>query len=503
MYKRSATQRTAKARITGLPDRNPCLLHPRIDKRLFKLWRFTLVEDKSRRVYLRAPSGVVEKTTSTRRSPVLAIKRAALLKHEVEERVATQLKPQTIEKTPLKILQVHNFYGSEAPSGENKVVDEERDLLTRAGHSVTLFSRHSDSIRSKGLWGKLVGGFSTPWNPYAAADLARSASALRPDIVHVHNTFPLISPAAFPALNGKAPRVLTLHNYRLFCAAGIPMREGSICTECLDTRSVAPAMRYRCYRQSLPATLPLAANIALHRKRGTWQRNVDAFIVFSEFQRDTMIAAGLPSELVHIKPNFYDGMPEVLPQETRSLDVVFVGRLTPEKGVHTLIEAWRSWGAAAPHLTLIGDGDQRVTLEGKAKGLPISFLGQLPAEAAVAAIAKAKLLVLPSECFEGFPMVLGEAFAHGTPVAVSDIGPLPSYVEPPDAGITFPPGNAKALYTQIAQLWGDQAAVAKKGANARRAFEAEYTADANLDRLYEIYDAASQVYHARGAQEAL
>jgi glycosyltransferase involved in cell wall biosynthesis len=288
-----------------------------------------------------------------------------------------------------------------------------------------------------------------------------------------------------------------LHNYRLFCAAGIPMRHGAICTDCLDRRSVGPALRHGCYRDSCAATAPLAAGIALHRMRGTWHKDVDAFIVFSEFQRDKMIATGLPAERIHIKPNFYDGDPAVTPWADRHRDIVFVGRLTREKGVHSLIAAWRHWGADAPRLTLIGDGDDRAALEKAAQGLPVEFLGQRPAPEAIASIAAARLLILPSECFEGFPMVFGEAFAHGTPIAASHLGPLPALLEPVDAGITFPAADPAGLHKAVAALWSDPVRLAAKAANARTAFEAHYTARANLERLHEIYDAARAVFDAR------
>ena len=397
------------------------------------------------------------------------------------------------------ILQVHNYYGSTAPSGENLVVDRERAMLEAAGHPVTTFTRHSDTIRNMGAWGKVLGGLSTPWNPVAAQALRDQARRDAPDIIHVHNTFPLISPAIFPALAGIAPRVITLHNYRPFCAAGIPMRHGTICTECLDSRSVSPALRHGCYRDSRAATAPLAASIALHRMRGTWHKDVDAFIVFSEFQRDKMIAAGLPAERIHIKPNFYDGDPTVTPWAHRQRDIVFVGRLTREKGVHSLIAAWRHWGADAPQLTLIGDGDDRAVLEKAAQGLPVEFLGQRPAPEAIAAIAAARLLILPSEWFEGFPMVFGEAFAHGTPIAASHLGPLPALLEPADAGITFPAADPAGMQRVLAELWSDPAKMAAKAANAHAAFKAHYTARANLERLREIYNAARATFEGRRA----
>ncbi|WP_284123830.1 glycosyltransferase family 4 protein [Parerythrobacter aestuarii] len=393
---------------------------------------------------------------------------------------------------PLRILQVHNYYGSSAPSGENGVVDLERAVLLEAGHDVRLFSRHSDTIRAQGALGLLKGAVSTPWNKAAADDLCQQVAGFQPAIVHTHNTFPLISPAIFKALRGKAARVLTLHNYRLFCPAGIPMREEKVCTLCLDRHSAWPALRHGCYRNSRLATAPLALTVELHRRIGTWANEVDAFIVLSEFQKELMAEAGLPADKLHVKPNFYTGNPSVTDWGDRSGEIVFVGRLSREKGVHTLLEAWRHWGADAPRLKLFGDGDDREELMRQSVGLPIEFAGQVSPKEAVAAIANARLMVLPSEWFEGFPMVIAEAFAHGTPIAASEIGPLDTIVRTAGAGTSFPAANARVMQARIAELWSDQAALARCSSNARTAFEQHFTAEATVSRLREIYAAAQE-----------
>jgi glycosyltransferase involved in cell wall biosynthesis len=186
---------------------------------------------------------------------------------------------------------------------------------------------------------------------------------MRPDVVHVHNTFPLISPSIFHAIGHRAARVLTLHNYRIFCAAAIPMRHGRVCTECLDSRSVLPSLRYGCYRDSRAATVPLAAGVALHRRLGTWSNHVEAFISLTEFQRELLSWSGLPTAKIRVKPNFYPGRPTVIPWQEREPSVVFAGRLTAEKGVSTLIRAWKLWGEEALQLELVGDGELRPDLE--------------------------------------------------------------------------------------------------------------------------------------------
>jgi glycosyltransferase involved in cell wall biosynthesis len=400
----------------------------------------------------------------------------------------------------MKVLLAHNYYGSSAPSGENQVFEVEATLLRQHGHDVSECIRQSDAIRDKGAWGVVKGALSTPWNPFAAAAIKQAVAAMQPDVVHAHNTYPLLSPAIFHAIGYRAARVLTLHNYRLFCPAAIPMRAGQVCTDCMDRRSVLPALWHGCYRDSRLATLPLAANVALHRLLGTWTKQVDAFIALTEFQRERMIEAGLPADLVHVKPNFYHGNPAIVPWADRKPSVVFAGRLSAEKGVPALVRAWLTWGASAPELRILGDGDLRGELErlaATASEVPIRFLGQLGGDAAQEEIARASLLVLPSECFEGFPMVVREAFAFGTPAAVSNVGPLPSIVLQGKNGVLFAPGEPLSLLAAVRMVWETAGELERLAAGARRTFEALYTEEANYRMLMAIYAQAMGVSQRR------
>jgi glycosyltransferase involved in cell wall biosynthesis len=390
----------------------------------------------------------------------------------------------------VRILLVHNYYGAAAPSGENVAFELERDLLRRHGHEVRTFVRSSDELRSRGVVGLLRGAAATPWNPWMAAALRREVEAFRPQVVHAHNTFPLLSPAIFPAVGLRAARVLTLHNYRLFCPAAIPARQGLPCTECLDQRSVAPAIRHGCYRGSRAATVPLALGVALARALSLWRRHVEAFIALTPFQRDLVVGAGLPADRVFVKPNFYPGRPSPVPWPDRREAAVFVGRLSEEKGLGHLLEAWAAWGAAAPPLRVAGEGPLRGALEARARALGldrVTFLGRLPQQEAEAEIARARLLLLPSTWFEGFPMVLREALAFGTPAAVSAVGPLPGLVEHGRAGLVFRPGDPASLLGEVRRAWESPGALEALGAAARRAFEERYAEAGNHAALLRIY----------------
>ena len=263
-----------------------------------------------------------------------------------------------------------------------------------------------------------------------------------------------------------------------------------ICTACLDLQSVWPAVRYGCYRTSHLATLPLAANVALHRALGTWQHQVDAFVALTEFQRVTMVNAGLPAEKVHVKPNYFPANPAVVPWVERGEYAVFAGRLSEEKGVRSLVKAWAAWGDTAPELRIIGDGPLRTELEKASSGVPIRLLGQLPTQETISHISNAKLQLLPSECYETFGLVLVEAFAVGTPSAVSNLGPLPTIVKHGINGVVFEAALPQSLLTIVRSAWHEPGLLEKLGAGARKSFETLYNEDVNYECLMGIYEAA-------------
>jgi glycosyltransferase involved in cell wall biosynthesis len=367
-------------------------------------------------------------------------------------------------------------------------IERERKLLCDHGHEVAVLTRHSDEIRSYGFLGACRGALATIWNPWMARAVRKKVDLFRPHVVHVHNMFPLISPSIFSAIGTRAKRVLTLHNYRAVCPAAIPMRHGKVCTLCIDKKCVWSAIRYGCYRNSRVATVPLAMNVALHRTLRTWQNQVDAFIVLSDFQRHMMENAGFPKGKMFVKPNFLLGSPRIKAWIDKEPAIVFVGRLSEEKGIRTLISAWKLWKKNAPELRVIGDGPLRDTLTMQSKDLPVRFLGHLCSQETQREIAKAKLIVVPSECYETFGMVVIEAFAHGTPVAVSSLGALPYIVQDGITGVVFPPADPRELLDKVSECWVDDTRLAKMGIAARSQFEKMYTEEINYQQLMAIYE---------------
>lgn len=278
---------------------------------------------------------------------------ATAAKEMVESRYTEEANYAALQKIygeAKRVLLVHNYYGSTAPSGENKVFEAEKAMLEKRDVCVEVYTRHSDEIRGiqgvgvggrcKKLWGLVEGAMCTVANPFAAREIARKIKAFKPEVVHFHNTFPLISPLALKAAHLAGCKVvMTLHNYRTVCPAGIPMRDGRVCSLCLDKRCVKDAIKYCCYRESLMATLPLAINVWWYRNR--WVKWVDKFIVLSEFQKRKMVESGWPEEKLVVKGNFTEVSDKpIVPASERKDEILYVGRLSCEKGVFTLIEAW-------------------------------------------------------------------------------------------------------------------------------------------------------------------
>ena len=393
----------------------------------------------------------------------------------------------------MRILLVHNYYGSSAPSGENKVFEAEKTMLERHGHEVAVYTRHSDEIRNGNviarLLGKIKGAMCTVGNPFAAWAVAKKCKGFKPDVVHFHNTFPLISPLAVRAASRYAPVVMTLHNYRTACAAGVPTRGGKVCSLCLEKKCIWDGVKHRCYRGSLLATLPLASNIALYRRR--LPRWVSRFIVLSVFQEKRMVRVGLPGEKIVVKGNSISHGECVANSEKKD-QFVYVGRLSPEKGVPTLLSAWRLIGnETGCKLILIGDGDNRSEYESQALGLNVEFMGKQSNDVVREVMARSMSVVLPSECWEGMPITVLESFAEGTPCIVSDLGALPEYIRSGELGEVFEAGNAESLAAAIKRLLlrSDYDEIC---AAAKREVEAKYSEESNYRQLMGIYEGVSK-----------
>jgi glycosyltransferase involved in cell wall biosynthesis len=284
------------------------------------------------------------------------------------------------------------------------------------------------------------------------------------------------------------------------------MRADHVCTDCYDRNSVIPGLRHGCYRGRL-RTMPVAAMIALHKGLHTWTRKVDAFIAQSEYQRDRLAAAGLPPRNLFVKPHFCATPPEVVPWSGRVDKVVHIGRLSKQKGVQVLLDAWSRLGESAPALELIGDGPDRAVYERQARVLGldrrVQFLGLVSEERKQAALSTAKLLIMPTLWFETFGLVIAEAFAWGVPVVCSNLSCLPSIITDGRNGRLFPPGDSAALAATVRGLWERQDEMMSMANFARETHERRHRADDNIGELEEIYAAAreNRARQARGYGE--
>jgi glycosyltransferase involved in cell wall biosynthesis len=394
----------------------------------------------------------------------------------------------------MKIAVVHNTY--QRPGGEDMVVAAETSLLERYGHKVVRYSRSNDEIAA----------MSRPERFFMVKDLIHSEKSKKelhallrtekPDVVHVHNTFMMMSPSVYEACwDAGIPVVQTLHNYRLLCPGWSLSRNGEVCEECLN-HGLWRGVWHGCYRDSKLMTAAVALMLQVHRAKGTWNESIDGYVALTNFARKKFIQGGLPGAAVHVKPNFLAEDPGERTSEGRS--VLFIGRLSAEKGVKVLVEAWKKISAPIP-LVIMGDGPLRHLLEAEAptRGLAnITFTGWRTRAEILVAMKQASVVVIPSVWYEGFPMTLVEAFACGTPVICSNLGGLGEIVEDGRTGLHFRAGDAEDLASKMEWAWNQPAALSSMGRAARQHFEKSYTADTNYQQLLQIYE-KSIAYAAR------
>jgi glycosyltransferase involved in cell wall biosynthesis len=390
---------------------------------------------------------------------------------------------------PMKVLVLHSRYTE--LGGEDIAVESEEQLLATQGHTVLPYRRNNAEIEQLTLVQRAVLPGTTVWSNKSLVEVRHLALDQQPDVAHFHNTFPLISPAAYSACrSARIPVVQTLHNYRLLCPAATFFRDGKPCECCMGKRVPWPAVRYACYRGSRTATGTVAAMLAIHRVLGTWMEMIDIYIAGTEFARDKFIAGGLPAAKIVVKPNF------VHPDPGADRDVsgyaLFVGRLSPEKGLGTLLAAWKQLGGKIP-LLIAGDGPMRSELEALVQQqslFEIQFLGRLDRQAVFAAMKRARFLVVPSECYENFPVTIVEAYARGTPTIVAGHGALKEIVADQRTGLHFVPGDAEDLARKAEWAWTHPREMEEIGQAGRAEFVAKYSADRNYHMLMDIYKRA-------------
>jgi glycosyltransferase involved in cell wall biosynthesis len=386
----------------------------------------------------------------------------------------------------MRILQLHNRY--QVTGGEEGVVQAEQQLLRDRDHAVQLLEVSNDHISSP--LDKAQVAIKAIYSSAAKRQVAQAIADFQPDVVHVHNFFPLLSPAVYDACNDRqVPVVQTLHNYRLACPKAMFFRAGEICETCLETGSPWPGVKYGCYRGSSTQTAVIASMLTIHGWRKTWQERVNAFIALTEFQRQKMIQAGLPSDRLHVKPNFLDANPE--PRQIPAVPFVLsVGRLSEEKGIDVAIAAY-THNPNLPLLKIVGDGPIRAALEQQVQAANLNhkiiFLGRQDKSQVLALMRQAIALIFPSIWYEGFPLTIVEAFGCGLPVIASHLGSMAEIVEHAVTGLHFPAQNPVALATQIDYLTQQPTIQTTLSQNTQQVYQARYTPDINYKQLIDIY----------------
>lgn len=352
------------------------------------------------------------------------------------------------ENKKLRILMVHNYY--QIPGGEDTVVANEKKMLEDHGHIVILYSRHNSEIKQMSKLQKLGLPFTTVFNPRTYGEIKNLIKQHQIDIVHVHNTLNLVSPAVYYAgLKCGVPVIQTVHNFRLLCPGATFYRDGHICEDCVE-QGLWCAVRHKCYRESRMQTLACVISTAIHRMTGVYGKI--NYICLTEFNKEKLLKLKqISPDRVFVKPNFVESTGEIIPQKQRENQFIFAGRLDKLKGIDVLLEAWKRMGENAPKLIVCGTGPMEEWCKKYIEDnkVNIELRGLVPNSEAKKLIANSKALILPTQLYEGFPMSIVEAFSVGTPVICSDLGNAGSIVEEGVTGCKFQPDSPKSIVKAI------------------------------------------------------
>jgi glycosyltransferase involved in cell wall biosynthesis len=381
---------------------------------------------------------------------------------------------------PSRILLIHAYYRERG--GEETVVAAESELLRSHGHVVEeLRFDNASWAGMQGVSGRLRQALETIWSERARRRVRNSVEKFRPDLIHVHNTFPSASPAIYSAFPRDLPVVQTLHNHRLVCPAGTLFRAGRPCTDCVGRLTPWPGVKHGCYRGSRPLSALVATMLSVHRLLGTWSR-VDAFVVPNLRMRDLMVSGGVPADRIRTIPNFLEPDPGV--GAAARAGFLYAGRLSEEKGIRVLVDA----GRLKPGLIRVaGDGPLAPLVQEAALDGAIAYLGPRDRSTILEDIRSSRAVLAPSLCFETFGMVILEGFACGTPVIASRIGAFPDLVRDGETGLLVEPNDASALADAMQWALDNPDRLQQMGRNARHVYDTRYRGPAHLETLLETY----------------
>ena len=383
----------------------------------------------------------------------------------------------------MRILLMHNHHAS--LGGAMEVLEDEAALLADDGHDVRQYAL--PAAQDLGLSG-LRAGAKAVWNREAGQDVAALIEDFRPDVAHVHTPFPLLSPAVFrvAAAHG-VPTATTVHSYRYSCIAGTCHRDGAVCEDCVGSKLKLPGLRHRCYHDSVGASGALTVSLALHRGLGTFRKSINRFVTLTAFSKRLLIRDGIPESHITVKANSTPDPGGAMAPRQEAPYVAFAGRLIDIKGVRTLLDAWQQ---VPPGLTLriAGDGPLRGLVEERCAEDPsIELLGWISQEEVTRFLGEATCAVIPSEWYEGQPLVTIRSLSVGTPVIVSDLENLSEEVLQDGAGVAFRTADPASLAAALATVLHEPEAWAGRAVAARDSYLKRHTPTETVAALNRIY----------------
>lgn len=383
----------------------------------------------------------------------------------------------------MRVLQLHNHHAS--LGGAMEVLAHEGEMLTAAGHEVEQYTLQA--TQALGL-SPLRAAAKAVWNREAAHDVDQVIGQFRPDVMHVHTPFPLMSPVVFRVAHKRhVPALTTLHSYRYSCVAGTCWRDGHVCEDCVGTTLKLPGIRHRCYHDSAAGSAALTISLDLHRALGTFHHHVSRYLTLTDFSRRLLIRDGYPADRITVKPNSVPDpgfRPSAQPDERL---IVFAGRLIDIKGIRTLLEAWKSVPAGMK-LVVAGDGPLRDLVEERvARDSSVQFVGWVEEDEVLDLMGRAQAVVVPSEWYEGLPLVILRSLAVGTPVLVSNLENFCEDVEADGAGWSFEVQNPASLAERLREIVTNPSAAAAMRQIARKSYDRRYAPDVDIARLEAVY----------------
>lgn len=387
----------------------------------------------------------------------------------------------------MNILIVHNLY--RLPGGEEVMAAGEQKMLQAHGHKVLTYFRNNGELAGFSLWQKMCLPFSVLFNPRTYREVREIIRKENIQLVHVHNTLMLISPAVYYAARREGAAVVqSVHNFRLLCPGAVFYRDGHVCEDCLQ-KGLGCALKHRCYRGSFAQTLCCVLSMKLHRATGIYKKLT--YICLTEFNKQKLLSLkGLSPEQIFVKPNSVEPAKKIMPWEGRERQILYVGRLEERKGVKVLLESWRRLGPQAPTLVLCGSGPLESWCGDfvRENGLKnVKALGFVENSRVREMLSESMAMILPTQLYEGFPISIAEAFSVGTPVLVSRLGNAGSLVEEGVTGLKFDQEDPDSIARTVRAFLEEKRDWSKA---ALEKYRGELTPEENYRRLLETYERA-------------